>query len=25
YNNKRKQWGLKKMTPVHYKNHLMVS
>lgn len=23
YNNERQQWGLKKMTPVNYKNHLL--
>ncbi|MGL5328943.1 MAG: IS3 family transposase, partial [Peptostreptococcaceae bacterium] len=25
YNNKRKQWTLKKMTPVEYKTHLLAS
>ncbi|MFA5934494.1 MAG: IS3 family transposase, partial [Candidatus Paceibacterota bacterium] len=23
YNNDRPQWGLKKMTPVEYRNHLL--
>ncbi|WP_212961636.1 IS3 family transposase, partial [Cohnella xylanilytica] len=25
YNNYRYQWGLKKMTPVQYRNHLLLS
>ncbi|MGO4111191.1 IS3 family transposase, partial [Paenibacillus sp. YAF4_2] len=24
YNNHRYQWGLKKMTPVQYRNHLLL-
>jgi transposase InsO family protein len=25
YNNERQQWKLKKMTPVEYRNHLLLS
>ncbi|TXK81430.1 IS3 family transposase, partial [Paenibacillus sp. N3.4] len=25
YNNNRYQWGLKKMTPVQYRNHLLLA